>query len=180
MSDRSLSNQELLLVNKRIFGYIPKFISTKEVVILSSLLRDKELSLYLNKFLGLEVLQDKGCWIKGDWSSYSHIKVGNKTIGIHRVAFRIFIGNIIKDNICHYCDRKGCRNPWHLFQGSQSGNIKDARLKGRVFNVGTRKQSLSLDIDALTMRSIMQLKPETQSNGGVVERLKARLRNDSF
>ena len=71
------------------------------------------------------------CWIKkdSDWSIYQTIN-GR---GIHRIVHKLCIGPIVKGNlVCHKCDRRGCFNPEHLFQGTQSDNMKDARNKGRI------------------------------------------------
>lgn len=75
----------------------------------------------------------KRCWFRSqDWSQYSRMGL----IGAHRISFEIFRGPLIGGlEICHHCDRRGCINPWHLFQGTHSDNIKDAKNKGRVFDI---------------------------------------------
>lgn len=48
-------------------------------------------------------------------------------------AYKRFIGPIPKGmKCCHSCDDTECVNPYHLFLGSQSDNIKDAKRKGRM------------------------------------------------
>lgn len=73
----------------------------------------------------------KKCWFRSeDWSHYS--KVNKKQA--HRLSYEIFIGSLIQGlEICHNCDRKGCINPWHLFQGTHGDNMKDMRNKGNGF-----------------------------------------------
>jgi hypothetical protein len=73
----------------------------------------------------------KGCWFRReDWSTYS--TVDKKPA--HRLSYELFIGNWWKGlEICHSCDRKGCFNPWHLFQGTHAQNMKDARNQGKSF-----------------------------------------------
>lgn len=76
---------------------------------------------------------EKKCWFRSkDWSHYSRV---NKKQA-HRLSYEIFRGSLIQGwEICHNCDRKGCVNPWHLFQGSHSDNMKDSRNKGNRFNI---------------------------------------------
>ena len=69
------------------------------------------------------------CWFRAeDWSCYSTLG-GERA---HRISYEFFIGKVVQE-ICHHCDRKGCINPWHLFQGTHSENMKDAKLKGRLY-----------------------------------------------
>lgn len=77
-----------------------------------------------------------GCW---NWNGgkgfggYGKMKVDNKSQLTHRVAYRVFIGEIPEDIcVCHKCDNPSCVNPDHLFLGTQSDNMKDAYKKGRV------------------------------------------------
>lgn len=91
----------------------------------------KELGIRLSIITVLE--PEKGCWfIRGrDWSNYTTI--GRKSG--HRLVYQLCIGPLIKGKeICHKCDRKGCINPAHLFQGSHSVNMHDAQRKGRSWN----------------------------------------------
>jgi hypothetical protein len=86
----------------------------------------------LEKILDVKLIikHDKGCFcIKGrDWSNYATIR---KQVG-HRLVYKICNGPIIPGQIiCHKCDRKGCLNPLHLFQGTYSDNMWDAVRKGR-------------------------------------------------
>jgi hypothetical protein len=92
--------------------------------------QDLELTLSIKT----RIERKKQCWfIRGqDWSNYTTIK---GKVG-HRVVYQLCKGQIAYGMfICHTCDRKGCINPDHLFQGTQSDNMKDARKKGRVNNI---------------------------------------------
>ena len=84
-------------------------------------------------------IETKNCWIwigVLDRKGYGKIglKVDNKhkTILAHRLSFELHYGKI-KDKmvICHSCDNPKCVNPKHLWQGTQSDNIKDMFSKGR-------------------------------------------------
>jgi hypothetical protein len=85
----------------------------------------------LAKTLNIKIIGDseKNCWfINKDWSHYATIK----GVIAHRLVYSICIGPLIPgQEVCHTCDRKGCINPEHLFQGTHSDNMKDARKKGR-------------------------------------------------
>lgn len=92
----------------------------------------KELENILGIKLSIEPIKE--CWfIFGrDWSNYCTVK-GEKA---HRLVFKLFRGPLIKGKeICHFCDRKGCINPDHLFQGTHKENMKDALNKGRLVQI---------------------------------------------
>lgn len=79
----------------------------------------------------------KKCWfVKGrDWSEYTSFE----GVRAHRAVYKRFIGPLIGGKeICHNCDRKGCVNPDHLFQGKHSDNMQDARNKRRLFGINPR------------------------------------------
>lgn len=75
----------------------------------------------------------KGCWfIRKDWSEYTTIR---KRRG-HRFVYEHCIGPIAPGKlICHKCDRPGCINPKHLFQGTSTENYQDAVNKKRAMSL---------------------------------------------
>jgi len=90
----------------------------------------------LGKMLGVKLVEEpiKKCWFirDRDWSNYTTIK----GLAAHRVSYSATIGPLkVGMEICHRCDRPGCINPKHLFQGTHSDNIQDARKKHRIFNI---------------------------------------------
>lgn len=83
--------------------------------------------------------ENTGCWFRAlDRSVYSIVE-GKRA---HRLSYELFIGKITKEYICHKCDRPGCFNPDHLFQGTASDNIQDALDKGRMKRFYFTKNSL--------------------------------------
>ncbi len=56
-----------------------------------------------------------------------------------RYAFECFHGHPPEDQVLHSCDNGLCCNPWHLRDGSQSENIKEAIERGR-FKIPTNPE----------------------------------------
>lgn len=65
-------------------------------------------------------------------SGYGHnVSIGFREKGYaHTFAFELYY-EVIADQVCHRCDNPPCCNPYHLFNGTQSDNIRDALRKGR-------------------------------------------------
>jgi len=109
-----------------------KYLTDYEFDLLFKLSRPQSDPYLILKLLeSVRIEPEKKCWFRtNDWSNYSHIE----KVPAHRVSYEIFIGPLIAGKeICHHCDRKGCSNPWHLFQGTHSDNMKDAMRKGRLY-----------------------------------------------
>lgn len=133
---------ELLNTNIKIFKEVPKELTSWEISKLEKLIHKKfkydqtKLSDLLDDlFLGLLVDEHIGCWLVSNKSKYKYrvIKFNKVNTVVHRLTYSMFIHPILsKDNqICHHCDIPGCCNPWHLFQGTDKMNMRDARAKGR-------------------------------------------------
>src|SRR3990167_3652620 len=75
------------------------------------------------------------CWI---WtgakiSGYPIFRVGNKLIRGHRYSWELCNGKIPEGLFaCHHCDNPSCVRPDHIFLGTHTDNMRDARQKGRL------------------------------------------------
>lgn len=101
---------------------------------------------------------ETGCWL---WvgcltsGGYGSIRFRLKTYRAHRLAYEVFRDEITLPSVCHTCDTPRCINPFHLFQGTQSDNMKDAALKGGCFhNRGSGNSNAILtETEVLDMRT---------------------------
>ena len=84
--------------------------------------------------------KSNGCWqwlhrvnSKGyGQMAYVPIEGKRRTVKVHRMAYKAFIGPIPKGLlVCHTCDNPGCINPDHLFVGTPKDNTQDMMQKGR-------------------------------------------------
>ena len=88
-----------------------------------------------------KVNKTETCWL---WTAatragYGAFKIGKKIEGAHRVAYKLFNGDIGDKLVCHSCDNKLCVNPEHLFIGTYSDNLNDSYDKGRkIWNYGKK------------------------------------------
>jgi hypothetical protein len=83
----------------------------------------------------VEMIPFAGCWL---WTqsvkSYGYGQVQSRGVNYHahRLAYALFVGPIPRGMfVCHVCDTPLCVNPAHLFLGTHSDNMRDARTKGR-------------------------------------------------
>lgn len=92
-----------------------------------------------NPFLSFKAkykIVESGCW---EWQGslnekgYGQLFLRNgKIILAHRYSFEIFIGDLMGLFVCHRCDNPKCVNPFHLFRGTNTDNMRDAKAKGRL------------------------------------------------
>lgn len=86
----------------------------------------------------VHIVTETGCWIyTGTWDIRGYGRVssshGRPPYKAHRVSFEHHNGPINDGRfVCHKCDTPSCVNPEHLFLGTQSDNMLDAKRKGRL------------------------------------------------
>lgn len=95
-----------------------------------------------SNFFWDKVQKTSGCWFwtgcrlkrNNGQESYGQIRIGRKIIYAHRMAWELTNGPI-PDNIeiCHTCDNPICVRPDHLFKGTHSENMNDAKNKHRLW-----------------------------------------------
>lgn len=75
-----------------------------------------------------------GCLIwtgEVDKDGYGYIRVDGKKQFTHRVAYSLAKGEP-KNFVCHTCDVPSCINPDHLYDGTNSQNMRDRADRGRA------------------------------------------------
>jgi len=75
-----------------------------------------------------DVGDESDCWEwQGAYSGdgYGLIQREGKKYKTHRLAYRFEHGQLKKPQVNHHCDNGMCVNPNHLYNGTQSDNMKD-------------------------------------------------------
>ena len=66
-----------------------------------------------------------------DKHGYGRIRVAGKQYSTHRLAYTLAKGPP-KHFVCHTCDTPACINPDHLYDGTNSQNMRDRADRGRA------------------------------------------------
>lgn len=78
------------------------------------------------------------CWrwsLMVDKDGYGAICVKRQKVRVHRLAYRLFVGEIPEGMlVLHSCDNPICFNPDHLYLGTHADHRRDMCLKGRANN----------------------------------------------
>lgn len=90
---------------------------------------------YINAFVEkIDKRSHSECWKwLGGKSKYGYgiFHILRKPIRAHRLAWELFFGPIPEGKlVLHKCRNRDCVNPYHLYLGSQSDNMKDAVRDG--------------------------------------------------
>lgn len=87
---------------------------------------------------------------------YGRIRYKSDYVPVHRLAFFISHGRWPTPFGCHSCDVKACFNPRHIFEGTNSDNLRDAVRKGRTHPLSGEKHSQA----KLTETLVKQIREE--------------------
>lgn len=91
---------------------------------------------------------------------YGRFRVEHKMYGSHRISYFIENDKDPKSSmVCHECNNPPCVNPYHLFLGDNSINMKQAYAEGRNSNKGIlNSQSKLQEYDIKEIRNMQGIK----------------------
>lgn len=108
------------------------------------------------------ILGGDDCW---EWQGgrnndgYGQFAIKGKYVSAHRLALSLHLGRPLASGqgALHTCDNPRCCNPSHLFEGTQSDNMKDRSAKGRAKGAKGSRNSKSklVESDVILIRQIL-------------------------
>lgn len=79
-------------------------------------------------------------------SGYGNIRIGDRVIGAHRVAYTVYNGEILDGmHVLHKCNNPKCCNPDHLFLGTHKDNMKHKAESNTVNAKGSMNGNAALN-----------------------------------
>lgn len=112
-------------------------------------------------------VQPNGCW---KWlgtvskDMYGHIRVGEKVMATHRVAYMAVHGAIPRGKVMrHQCDNRMCCNPDHVIPGDHEDNTQDI--------VDRNRQAARRVLTAEELAQVSKLRAEGKSKRQIAEAL---------
>lgn len=87
--------------------------------------------------LKVEQRSDGECWMwkaGKDGAGYGQFWLNGRKYKAHRIAWELHHGKPFPADMvaCHSCDNPLCVNPHHIWPGTITENLRDARVKGRL------------------------------------------------
>jgi len=115
-------------IHESVLGQSPA--ATGEVITMKQILKERF-------WAKVDVRGPDDCW---PWlgaagpRGYGRFAIGDGAMtGPHRFSYELVCGPISDGMlICHHCDNPSCCNPAHLFVGTNTDNMQDAKAKGRL------------------------------------------------
>lgn len=91
-------------------------------------------------FQRIQLDETTGCWNWGGpvfANGYGSIRYDKRQVYVHRVSAHLYLGFDLNSplHVLHRCDNRKCFNPKHLFIGTRLENMRDARDKGRLWQM---------------------------------------------
>ena len=98
-------------------------------------------------------LAPTGCWLwtgSHNKTGYGYLHAYGGLVLAHRFSYMLHKGPIPDGLfVCHACDVRDCVNPDHLWLGTQTDNMHDASVKGRLPHGSGHRDGMSDDQVAL-------------------------------
>jgi len=101
---------------------------------------------------------------------YGNVNVNGQYLKVHRLMYTLIYGKTNK-SVLHRCDKPACVNPYHLFEGTQDDNMKDAKSKGRMRKGESHCKSILTPDKVLEIRNFYTLLGDNKAPYGTIPML---------